>query len=237
MRSVDVVAVPSSYFAEIFRDFNLPSQVVSNIADLAAFRYRVRDPIRPRFISTRHFEPIYNVPCTLRAFARVQARYPDATLVLAGGGSEERQLRHLARQLALRGVTFTGPVTQRMISALYDAADVYVQTPVIDNMPGSLVEAFASGLPVVATRVGGVPVILKHGVHGLLAPSDDDEAVARQMMYVLEHPDVARRMATAARSSSNAYDAAVVREKWRAVYFAVASANAARVRRNHAEQP
>ena len=234
MRSVDVIAVPSGYFAEIFRELNLQSHVVPNIADLAAFRYRVRDPIGPRFISTRHFEPLYNVQCTLRAFARVQARYPDATLVLAGGGSQERHLRRLAQQLTLRGVTFTGPVTQRTISALYDAADIYVQTPVIDNMPGSLVEAFACGLPVVATSVGGVPVILQHGVHGLLAPSGDDEAVASQMMHMLEHPDAARRMAMAARSSSNAYDAAVVREKWRAVYVAVASPRDGRLRRDHA---
>ena len=70
----------------------------------------------------------------------------------------------------------------------YADADLYVQTPAIDNMPLSLLEAFASGLPVVATRIGGVPAMLRDGVHGLLVRDDDDEAVAAQVIRLLEQP-------------------------------------------------
>ena len=75
---------------------------------------------------------------------RVQARVPDATLTLVGAGSEDAMLRQLAADLGLRNVTFAGSVAPDRIAAFYAAADIYVQTPSIDNMPGSIVEAFAS---------------------------------------------------------------------------------------------
>ena len=227
LRTADVIAVPSVYFERIFAEFGMASQIVPNIADLSRFRFRVRDRLRPRLLSTRHFEPIYNVSCTVRAFARVRARYPGATLTLVGTGSEEAALRRLVATLHLSGVTFTGALSQAAISELYDAADIYVQTPIVDNMPASLIEAFASGLPVVATRVGGVPALLEHRVHGLLAQSDDDADVAEQIIRLIEHPQTAREMAAAAARTCDAYDAAVVRERWRAVYRSVVSSRAA----------
>ena len=114
----------------------------------------------------------------LRAFARIQARRPDATLTLVGSGSQDASLRALAAELQLRNVTFAGRVPPSEIHRYYADADIYVQAPDIDNMPLSVLEAFASGLPVVSTNVGGVPAMLTHGVHGLLAPANDDQALA-----------------------------------------------------------
>jgi glycosyltransferase involved in cell wall biosynthesis len=161
LRSVALNVVPSGYFGEIFRDVGIPTRIVANVADTRRFIFRNRAPLRPRIISTRNFEPIYDIACTLRAFAEVQTRYPDASLVLVGGGSQKASLEALARALRLRCVEFVGRVPQSSIASLYDTADLYVQTPTIDNMPGSVVEAFLSGLPVVSTDVGGVPFILR----------------------------------------------------------------------------
>ena len=135
---------------------------------------------------------------TLRAFARIQARRPDATLTLVGSGSQDASLRALAAELQLRNVTFAGRVPPSEIHRYYADADIYVQTPDIDNMPLSVLEAFASGLPVVSTNVGGVPAMLTDGVHGLLAPANDDEAIAAHVMTLLESPEYARQLAAAA---------------------------------------
>jgi glycosyltransferase involved in cell wall biosynthesis len=220
---VDLNVVPSTFLRDVFASFDIPARTVANTIDLQQFAYRVRDPLRPRMLSTRNFEPIYNVAAVLRAFARVQAQRADATLTLVGGGSQEPALRALAAHLTLRHVTFAGRVPPSDIHRQYAEADIYLQTPAIDNMPLSVLEAFASGLPVVSTGVGGVPAILTHGVHGLLAAADDDEAVAAHVLTLLESPDYARRLAAAARETCVHYEWRVAREEWLNSYRSVGS--------------
>lgn len=226
---IDLNVVPSPFLRDVLRSFDIAARTVPNTIDVRLFPYRVRDPLGPRLLSTRNFEPIYNVACVLRAFARVQARHPRASLVLVGSGSQEALLRALARELDLRDVTFAGRIPPSEIAGYYARADIYVQTPVTDNMPLSVLEAFASGLPVVSTRVGGVPALLTDGVHGLLAPDDDDEAVAAHVLTLLASPPYARRLAAAARETCARYGWPVVRDGWLEAYRAVVRAPAARV--------
>ncbi len=222
-RWVDRVVVPSPYLQDVCARFGIDADVVPNTIDLARFAYRARDPLRPRLISTRNFEPLYNVACTVRAFARIQARYPEASLMLVGSGSQTGALQALAGVLRLRHVTFAGRVDPSQVHRYYADADLYVQTPTIDNMPLSLLEAFASGLPAVATRTGGVPAMMRDGVHGLLARDDDDEAVAAQVIRLLDEPVYARALAAAARETCVAYEWPIVRARWRAAYQSVTS--------------
>jgi glycosyltransferase involved in cell wall biosynthesis len=217
---VDLNVVPSPFLQRVLASFGIDAQVVANTIDLRAFRYRVRDPVRPVFLSTRNFEPLYNVACVLRAFARIQSRYPDAALTVVGGGSQETMLRTLASELALKNVTFTGQLPPAEVPACYAAADIYLQAPSIDNMPLSVLEAFASGLPVVSTAVGGVPAILTDGVHGLLAPDNDADRLAAQAIRLLEQPGLARQLAEAAHENCRQYDWSVVRKGWLAAYRA-----------------
>ena len=214
----NVIVVPSPFLFEVFRRFGLKSIVVFNSIDTSAFRYRPRSPVRPRLLSTRNFESLYNVACTLRAFGRVQRQYPDATLTLIGGGSQETALRALAQELRLQNLTFVGRVQPGNMPQHYSAADIYLQTPSVDNMPLSVLEAFASGLPVVSTRVGGVPAILTDGLHGLLATDNDDSGIAQGVLSLLADPERARALAARAHETCQAYEWARVRDGWLAVY-------------------
>ena len=218
LRSVTRNVVPSKFLQDVFNAFDLQAAAISNVVDLSRFKYRPRDPLRPHLISTRNFDSLYNVSCTLRAFRRLQETYPDATLTLVGAGPQDAVLRGLATELGLRNVRFVGAVPQADIQRYYDEADIYVQTPAIDNMPNSVIEAFASGLPVVSTGIGGIPAILQDGVHGLLAPDDDDAAVAAHLVKLLENPAFARSVAAAAFATCQSYEWPVVRDQWLATY-------------------
>ena len=219
---VDLNVVPSTFLREVLGSFGIPAQVVANTIDLRRFAYRSREPLRPRILSTRNFEPIYNVAAVLRAFARIQASRPDATLTVVGSGSQDAALRALAADLNLRHVTFAGRVPPAEIHRYYADADIYVQAPAIDNMPLSVLEAFASGLPVVSTNVGGVPAMLTDGVHGLLAPPDDDQALADRVIALLDSPAYARQLAAAAVQTCASYEWPVTRAGWLAAYRSVA---------------
>jgi L-malate glycosyltransferase len=221
LKRVDMNVVPSPFLQQVFEQFGIRAVVVPNTIDLRRFAYRPRDPLAPRLLSTRNLEPLYNVACTLRAFAHVLERYRDATLTVVGLGSQAEALQAFARELGLQHVTFTGPVPPEEIHRYYAAADLYVQTPSIDNMPNSVIEAFASGLPVVATRVGGVPAILTDGVHGLLADDDDDVGIAARIIALLQQPEVARQLAAAAHRTCAAYAWEAVRDEWLKIYGAL----------------
>src|SRR4029434_685778 len=127
-----------------------------------------------------------------------QDRYPEATLTLVGAGSQDGALRQLAEALDLRNVRVVGRVPPSEVWRLYVDADVYLQTPDIDNMPSSVLEAFASGCAVVATNAGGVPTILTDGAHGLLVPANDHHAAATAVLRIVDQPELASRLTEAA---------------------------------------
>jgi glycosyltransferase involved in cell wall biosynthesis len=212
------IVVPSRFLVEVFGAFGLPAEAIANVVDRGRFRHRVRDRIRPRLLSTRNLEDNYNVACTVRAFARVQARHPEATLTIVGAGSHDGPLRTLAASLGLRGVRFVGRVAPAEIARHYDEADVYLQTPAVDNMPLSVLEAFASGLPVVSTAAGGVRTLVTHDVNGLLAAADDDAGIAACVERLLTEPGLGARLAEAGWRETAPLAWETVRERWRAAY-------------------
>ncbi len=218
LRNVARNAVPSRFLQEVFATFGIQADIIPNIVDVERFRFRRRERLRPRMLSTRNFEPLYNLPCTLRAFRLVQDRFPDAHLTLVGAGSQDAEIRRMAEALRLEHVTFAGRVPPDDIWRYYAEADLYLQTPNIDNMPASVLEAFASGCPVVATNAGGVPAILTDGLHGLLVPCNDHQAAAAAIVRLLEDPALARRVADAALDTCARYQWSSVRAQWVALY-------------------
>ena len=213
-----MLAVPSSFLADVFATFGLTARVVPNIIDRDAFAFRARPVLRPRFLSTRNLEPMYNVGCTLRAFRRLQTEIPAATLTVVGSGSERPRLEALAASLGLTSVTFAGRIPPAEMPRYFADADIYLQSPNIDNMPLSVLEAFAAGTPVISTNAGGVPAILEHGKHGLLVPPDDDRAMAEAALRLLNDDTLARQLAVAAHATTDAYTWARVRPLWLSAY-------------------
>jgi glycosyltransferase involved in cell wall biosynthesis len=211
---------------EVFGRVGLPARAVPNIVDFHQFRFRPRAPLEPVFLANRNFEAHYNVSCVLRAFARIQQRHPDARLIVAGDGSQRALLLRLARELQLRNTEFVGQVLPDRMPALYDAADVYLNAPEVDNMPASILEAFASGLAVVTTDAGGIPYIVRHAVTGLIVPRGDYEKMAAAALHLLQDPALAERLiSTAVEECRRRYTPEAVASEWRRVYEAlVASA-------------
>jgi glycosyltransferase involved in cell wall biosynthesis len=226
LKAVDRNAVPSRFLHEVFGSFGIRSEIIPNIVDTERFAFRRRTPLRPNVLSTRNFEDLYNVACTLRAFRLIQDRHPEATLTLVGGGSREPNLRTLASELGLRRVTFAGRVSPDEIWRFYAEADIYLQTPDIDNMPASVLEAFASGCVVVSTNAGGVPAILTDGVHGCLVDRNDHEAAANRILELISDPIRSDRLIAAALESCERYRWENVRAQWLALYGGLARPSA-----------
>jgi L-malate glycosyltransferase len=218
MRLADEIVVPSGYLVDVFAEFGLRAKPIFNFVELDAFAYRERRPIRPAFLTARLLEPLYNVPCVLRAFALVQAQYPDASLTVAGNGSMRLPLEELARSLGLRNTVFLGGVPYDRMPALYDSADIYLNAPDLDNMPGSLVECLSCGLPVITTDAGGIPYIVSHERTALVVPRGDHVAMASSAIRLLQDSELATTIARRGRDSCQRFTWPEVRQQWLETY-------------------
>lgn len=224
IRLADRLVVPSAYLVEVFARFGLPSRAIHNFVATARFHFRERGRSQsPHFFSNRSFEPLYNVACTLRAFALVQKRFPEARLTLAGDGSQRAELERLAVELNLRHVAFTGCVEPERMPELYDEADIFLNSSEIDNMPVSSIEAFASGLPVVTTDAGGIPFIVADGQTGLITKRGDYQAMAACAIRLLEDDELRSTLTRNAHEECRKYSWAAVRDEWLSLYGEVAA--------------
>lgn len=218
LRMADEIVVPSNYLVRVFAKFGLASKAIFNMIDLDQFTFRERYPPRPVFLSNRNFEAHYGVDIVLRCFAIVQARFPDAYLIVIGDGPCRASLVELARELALRNIEFTGKVEHESIPDLYNRSDVFLNGSRIDNQPLSILEASASGLPVITTNAGGIPDMVTNGRTALVVNTDDHEALAESAIRILEDSALADEIISGAREECRKYTWDAVRSKWLSAY-------------------
>src|SRR5450631_674862 len=218
LKLADAIVFPTGFLTGIFAQYKLRSRVIPNVIDPETFIYRSHGKLRPLIMTNRILEPLYNIECILRAFKIVQQRYRDAQLTIAHVGPSDAHLREYAASLELRNYEFIGKVQPSRIANLYNAADIYVTTPNIDCMPVSLLECMASGIPIVATRAGGIPHIVTNEETALLVDLDDHTAAAHQILRLLRDEALVRRITEAGRLEVEKYRTAPICNQWVNLY-------------------
>lgn len=187
MQQAVALVVPSGFLHEVFSRFGMSAEVVPNIIDLS--RFHVRPSVRsgaPHLLVARNLEPLYDNETAIRALEIVRTRFADARLTIAGSGPEENRLRQLANTLGLENhVHFAGRLERDEMAAMYRSADLILNPSLADNMPNSVLEAWASGVPVISTNVGGIPFIAKDGLNASLVAAGDPCGMARECCLLL----------------------------------------------------
>lgn len=149
------------------------------------------------FVCVARFAPQKNHALLLNAFARTPASNPRARLLFVGDGALRAELEARAKSLGLAGsVRFLG--LRSDIPDVLGASDVFVLSSDYEGNPLSVLEAMASGLPIVSTAVGGVPSLVEGGTHGFLVQPGDLEGLARSMESLLRHRGVRQSLGMAA---------------------------------------
>ncbi len=142
------------------------------------------------------------LPVTLRAFAVFLRQYPNANLTIAGEGPLLGHLQELSRELNIDGhVSFTGFISQEQLREIYYTSHVFLHPSQTgrdgnqEGIPNSILEAMASGLPVLATRHGGIPEAIEDRVSGLLVPEGDHEKLTAALLDAAKNPEFLSRIA------------------------------------------
>jgi glycogen(starch) synthase len=170
---------------------------------------------RPRVGYIGRIAPQKDVATLINAFGRVTG---PACLLIVGDGPSRRAAERQARPLA-RAVRFTGFAPHAQIPAVLQHIDLLVLATRYEELPSVLIEGMAAGLPVIASRVGGIPALVDHDVNGLLVPPGDAAALAAAISRVLTEPDTAARLAAAARQTAQQYTWPALARQVAAIYL------------------
>jgi len=221
VRRADALVVPSGFLREVFARWRINAQIVPNIIDLE--RFRPGDvPLSarpPHVVIARNLEPIYDIPTALRAFARAIEALPSITMTIAGSGAHRPELERLAGELRIeRAVRFAGQLGREEVAELYRNASALLNPSRVDNMPNSVLEAMASGIPIVSTRAGGIPYVVEDRVSALLVDVGDDRAMADALLRVHQDSSAAQALVDAGRKEVAKYAWSHVRDGWLTVY-------------------
>jgi colanic acid/amylovoran biosynthesis glycosyltransferase len=162
----------------------------------------------------------------LRAIALLKPQYPRLRYSIAGDGPLFNHLKSLTVELGISEcVRFLGAVSRDAVPDLHRAADIFLLASVVtpsgeeENQPVSVAEAQASGLPVIATTIGGIPESIRDGVSGCLVPPRDPKALAAALTWMIEHPETTASMGQAGRRHvEQNYDSEKLHDRLVSVY-------------------
>lgn len=214
---VDLVIAPSEGLRRVLRELGLEGsiEVIPNGVDLTPFEGDRRPVPRSELgipedhvvlVYTGRLGPEKNLTFLLRSFAGAQSAWPESTLMLVGRGSEKDNLEDIAARAGLgKYVVFTGLVDYEEVPRYLATADAFVTASVTEVHPFSVIEAMASGLPVVGIESPGVGDIVRNGHNGLLA-AHDLAAFTAKLTRMISDGETRERLTENATQSAWQYD-------------------------------
>lgn len=228
IRRADAIVAPSAFLAREIRKRGLTCRIIPNVIDISQYPYRHRPSVKPRLFWMRTFHPIYNPLMAIRVAAQIRKTHPDVHLAMGGQDKGmEREVKRFADDQGMRGaVTFPGFLDMAGKIREGGAADIFINTSHIDNMPVAVVEACAMGIPVVSTSVGGVPDLLTEGQSGLLTPDGDTDAMVAAIRRLCGDPGLAARLSENGRRLAERSAWERVRVEWEDLFASLVSRQA-----------
>jgi glycosyltransferase involved in cell wall biosynthesis len=155
----------------------------------------------PRILCLGRLSPEKGMDVALAAFASVVSRFPAARLTIAGDGAARWELQRQAAAYGVdHAVDFIGWVAPGEVPSLINASTLVLMPSRKDSMPLVALEASLMARPIIGTLVGGLPEVVAHEETGLLVESEDSQAAARAILFLLSNPAVAVRLGDAARA-------------------------------------
>ncbi|SNS20508.1 Glycosyltransferase involved in cell wall bisynthesis [Geodermatophilus saharensis] len=223
LRRADAVVVLTGRTATALHDDGVPPDRVSVVPsgfDPALFAAPAADVLpgvpRPRIGYVGRLAPQKSPGTLVRAFGRMREQ---ASLVVVGDGPDRALVERLAAESpAADRITLAGFVEHARVPAVLASLDVLVLPSAYEEMGSVLTEAMAAGLPVVASDVGGIPEVVRHGVTGLLVPPGDVDALAAALDRVTGDDVLRARLAAGARARSAEYGWPALSARVAAVY-------------------
>lgn len=209
---------PSKYLMEVFQNNGyLNITHIPNSIEVDNYPFLLRKEIQPRLLWVRSFSEIYNPLLAIEVLKKLTGKGIKASLTMVGpekDGSLEKC--KIAAKLHGLSVTFTGKLSQKEWIDLSVSNDIFINTTNFDNMPVSLIEAIALGLPIVTTNVGGIPFLMDEETSVLVPPNNAD-AFVKAITSLLENPMKTENLSRKGREAAELFNWEKVKKSWLAL--------------------
>lgn len=218
-RSARVVVV-SKYLYSTLREFH-PVAYIPNSIEIDNYAFKKRNILAPHLLWVRALHKVYNPLLAVRILSALKVDYPTAKLSMVGPDKDgsKKSLQHAINKLGLSdSITLVGNLQKAEWITYADSFNIFINTTTADNMPVSVMEAMAIGLPVVSTNVGGVPFLIDHELDGLLVPSGDLAAFLSAINRLVNDTALRNQIVESARLKVESFDSKKVIEKWNEIF-------------------
>jgi L-malate glycosyltransferase len=209
--------IVSDYLKNCMEERNYKYTLIPNNINLRLYNFLHREKIAPRLLWVRAFHTVYNPQLAIRVLKKLSVHYPAITLTMVGPKKDESYelCKKLCTELEVNDkVTFTGKLSKEEWRLVSEKHDIFINTTNFDNLPISVLEAMALGMPVVSTNVGGVPYLINNGSNGLLVNPDSVDQMADAIITLLNDAQLTGTLSRNARLTSELYDWSNIRKKW-----------------------
>jgi len=203
----DVLITPNDYLGSVLEQRGIKvHQYIPNFIDQSKYTLKLREKLKPKFLYMRGMDALYNPQMAVKAFAIVQDKYPDASIsFVSNKGKQTDSCKKLVNELGLKNVKFKGKIEKEKVGNLISDYDIYLNTNNVDNMPVTIIEVWATGLPIIATNVGGIPYIMQNEENGILVEPNDYKAMGLACLRLLKSPDLVLKLTSRGLLSSKEY--------------------------------
>lgn len=207
---------PSLYLLEAFKKKGYENVTfIPNTIEIKKYAFTKRNLETVDLLWVRSFSKIYNPSLAIKILKGLKKEGVPATLCMVGPDSDGtlQEVKQLAEELQV-DVVFTGKLTKEEWISLSKNYTLFLNTTNFDNMPVSVIEAMALGLPVVSTNVGGLPFLIKHKEDGLLVEKENVAGFVAAIKGIVNAPKEVEIMASNARKKVETLDWEIVKMKW-----------------------
>ncbi|PNQ72084.1 glycosyl transferase family 1 [Hanstruepera neustonica] len=212
-----VNVAPSLFIKSVFESYGY-SQIVyiPNTLEIQKYPFEERPIKTIKMLWVRSFSSIYNPLLAVKILKQLQEKGFDSELCMVGpdsGDGSFQDVKQLAFELGV-SVLFPGKLSKTEWIALAKDYNIFINTTNFDNMPVSVLEVMALGLPVVSTNAGGMPYLIGNGIDGFLVPKDDKMAFVNAIIKLYSEPHLVSDLVINARKKVEQLDWEIVKYQW-----------------------
>lgn len=215
--------VVSGYLQDSLNKKGWPSILIPNSINLQTYPFLLRSAVQPKLLWVRSFHSIYNPTLAIKLVHKLSTSYNNISLTMVGpdkDGSLE-ECKKLAAELGVAGrITYTGRLAVEEWVRLSASHDIFINTTNFDNLPVSVIEAMALGMPVVSTNVGGLKYLINDGVNGVLVNPGSEDEFAAAITKLLNDKAATKKLSESARKTAELFEVGHVMQLWNKLLMA-----------------